>query len=204
MVEQDNKHEHSENEDCDCEEEHDHSEHAEHDHDHAEHDHDEHAGHSHAADEECDCDEDHDHIAHDHDHDGHDHSAHDHDHDGHDHDHQLANGEVEVNLHEEGALIASGSLTLAGVNTEDISSRLAAAMTQVAVNVDNAGGMIGHLKATISSTSVRMLSTTASETEVSIRLSPQSQVLVNMVLIVFLVEQDDLLKWGQEVMAALQ
>lgn len=156
-----------------------------HEHDDHEHDHD-HKGHTHAEDEECDCD--------DHEHDGHDHE----------HEHKLANGEVEVNLHEEGALIASGSLTLVGAEVEDISTRLSVALATVAGQVDAAGGLIGHLKATITNSSVRMLSTTAAETEVSVKLSANSEVLVNVVLIVFMVDQDDLLKWGQQLMAALQ
>jgi hypothetical protein len=74
----------------------------------------------------------------------------------------------------------------------------------VAHKVDDAGGMIGHLKATIARTDIRMLSTTASETEVSVKLSPQSEVQVNIVLIVFMVDEDDLLIWANEVMEALQ
>ena len=138
-----------------------------------------------------------------HDHDEHDHD-HDHDEHDHDHEHELANGEVEVNLHEEGAMIASGSLSIVGVEAEDISAKLADALSRVAHHVEDAGGMIGHLKATVASTSMRMLSHTDAHTEVSIKVSPQSEVVVNLVLIVFMVDQDDLLKWGQEVMTALQ
>jgi len=155
---------------------------------HDDHEHEEHEEHEHSG---------HDHV--------HDHDGHRHDHSDHDHEHtELANGEVEVNLHEEGAIIASGSLSLSGVDSEDMTNRLAAALQQVAQNIDNAGGMIGHLKATISRTDVRMLSTTAAETEVSIKLSPSSEVVANVVLIAFMVEPDELLKWGQELMASLQ
>jgi hypothetical protein len=142
---------------------------------------------------------------HDHDHEGHDHEDHGHDRHNHDHDnHEPVNGEVQVNLHEENAMIASGTLTLFGVDAEEISTKLANALAQVAKNVDEAGGMIGHLKATLAKTDIRMLSTTASETAVSVKLSPQSEVVVNIVLIVFMVDSDDLLKWGQGVMAALR
>jgi hypothetical protein len=191
--------------------------HDEHEHEHEEHDHDDHdhdhEGHDHSSHDHGDHEHDHDHEEHDgHDHDGHDHSSHshdDHDHDHDDHDHsehvrELANGEVEVNLHEEGALIASGTLGLSGVDVDDISARLANALANVAKNIEDAGGLIGHLKASVTESTVRMLSTTAVETEVSVLLSPQSGISINVILIAFMVEESDMLKWGQEVMASLQ
>ena len=77
-------------------------------------------------------------------------------------------------------------------------------MAEVAQKVDDAGGMIGHLKATLARTDIRMLSTTATNTEVSVKLSPQSEVLINLILIVFMVDENDLLAWAEEVMASLQ
>jgi len=179
-------------------------------HDHEEHDEDcdcDETDEQHEHDEDCDCE---DKDEHDHDHEGHDHSheheGHDHDdHEGHGHDHVvLANGEMQVNLHEEGAIIASGSLNLVGVDAEVISSRLAEGLAGVAQKTEDAGGLIGHLKATLARTDVRMLTTTAAETEVFVKLSPQSEVQVNLVLIVFMVEEAELLAWGQEVMDSLQ
>ena len=191
-----------------------------HEHEHDEHDHDlehgDHEGHEHEHDHgEHDEQDEHEHVGHDHsshdhehDHDehGHDHGDHDHDHD-HDHDEvakELANGQVVVNLHEEGALITSGTLSLSGVDVDDISSRLAHALNNVARNIEEAGGLIGHLKASITESTVRMLSTTAVETEVSVLLSPQSGLVINVILIAFMVEESDMLKWGQDVMDSLQ
>ncbi|MDR0459169.1 MAG: hypothetical protein LBG68_01720, partial [Coriobacteriales bacterium] len=115
-----------------------------------------------------------------------------------------ANGAIEVNLHEEGAMIASGSLSLMGVDAEEVSSKLALALAKVAHQVEDAGGMIGHLKATLSRNEIRMLSTTAVNTDVSVKISPQAEVFVNVVLIVFMVEHDDLQKWGEDLIASLQ
>lgn len=183
------------------------AEHDEHEHNHEGHEHEghehkhDHEGHDHEHDEDCDCEE------HGHSHEGHEHDGHDHDHEGHEHEHKhaaLANGEVQVNLHEEGALIASGSLNLVGADAEAVSAKLAQALADVARKVDDAGGLIGHLKATLAKTEVRMLSTTATNTEVSVKLSPQSEVQVNLVLIAFMVDEAELLRWGQEAMASLQ
>jgi len=115
-----------------------------------------------------------------------------------------ANGAITINEHEEGALIASGMLSLMGADAETVSQKLAAALDNAAQLVDNAGGIIGHLKAIVAQVNTRMLSTTAAGGQVAVKVSPQSEVQVNLVMIVFLVEKSDLQNWAEQVMAALR
>ena len=132
----------------------------EHHHGHHHHEHDEECGcghehhhghHHHDHDEECGCGHEHHHGHHHHDHDeecgcGHEHhhEHHDHDHD-HEHEHEHGVPSLEMSFHDE-AVIATVRCVIPGTYDE-ASEVLKSAMKKTAAEIEDNGGLIGHIKA---------------------------------------------------------
>ncbi|MDR0839111.1 MAG: hypothetical protein LBN99_05655 [Oscillospiraceae bacterium] len=139
---------------------------------------------------------------HDHDHD------HEHEHHHHDHEHDAVTSsapgviEVEVTEHEE-AIIASGALTLVCPDAEIVKTALGREIDKIALAVDNAGGIVGHVKASLISSTVDMLSATEPGVAAQIKRSPDAECAINLVAIVFAVEPDFAEKLVREALQAI-
>ncbi|MDR2357736.1 MAG: hypothetical protein LBD92_06635 [Oscillospiraceae bacterium] len=159
---------------------HEHDHHG-HEHDHHGHEHDHH-GHEHH------------HHGHEHDHHGHehDHHAHEHHHHHHDHEHggEAAAGEIRVErlLHDD-AIVVSGDMTITAAEYEPARAELDRQLSAVADAVTDAGGIIGHIKASASVTSVEMFSVTG-EDGVAAKKSPELMIAIHLAAIVFAVDQE--------------
>jgi hypothetical protein len=180
-----------------------------HDHDH-EHDHD----HDHEHDHDHDHDHEHDH---DHGHEHNHNHTHNHNHVhtadcGHDHTHAHNHGElstvnsqlstahahdavtaavgeiaVETSFHD-AAIIVSGALTLMTPSPDALRDALASEVGKIAAGITADGGIIGHVKSSVSATTVDMISVT--DVDVSVKRSPDTEVKINLAAIVFAIEPD--------------
>jgi hypothetical protein len=121
---------------------------------------------------------------------GHDHS--------HDHTHEHSHGEdavtaavgeiaVETSFHDE-AIIVSGTLTVMTESPDALRDALASEIEKIAAAITADGGIIGHVKASVSATSVDMLSVT--DVEVSIKRSPETEFKINLAAIVFAIDPE--------------
>jgi hypothetical protein len=130
-----------------------------------------------------------------HNHEHHDHH-HDHEHDhGHEHEHhhhheheeaEAAPGELRVEclLHDD-AIVVSGDLTVMAAEYGPVRAKINAQLAAVAAAVASAGGIIGHIKASASSTSVEMFSITDADGAVSAKASPELTIVIHLAAIVF-------------------
>ncbi|MDR0862830.1 MAG: hypothetical protein LBN30_08690 [Oscillospiraceae bacterium] len=141
----------------------------------------------------------HDHDEHEHHH-HHDHDGHEHDHDHDEHEHELIDGGVDeletvepgvvavtVTLHED-AIIVSGALVVYSEHPFDTRHLIADKLEEIADEVGEAGGVVGHVKASFVATSVDMLSVTAPKEAVQIKRSPELEIKIGVAAIVFSVE----------------
>lgn len=149
---------------------------------HMEHEH----HHHHHHDEQCCCGHDHEHE-HEHEHEHH----HDHDHEHHhDHDHEnIRYGyvAVELNRHDE-ALVVSGGLNIMG-QPEEVNSKLSGALEKAAARVNELGGIVGHIKASVDARKITMLSVT--ESEVMEKSAPEAELRIIMTAIVFALPEEE-------------
>lgn len=157
-------HHHAHGESCDC------------GHDH---------GHHHAHGESCDC--------------GHDHGHH-HDH-GHEHNHAAHGGcsgcasaqseagviRVEHRMHDE-AVVVSGGLTVVAEYAV-VRFILEKQLERIAREVTARGGIVGHIKASAACTETEMFSVT--DTDVSVKKSPEQEIKLNVASIVFAVPPEE-------------
>jgi hypothetical protein len=91
-------------------------------------------------------------------------------------------------LHEE-AVVVSGDLTVMAAEYEPIRAELDRQLTAVANAVTAAGGVIGHIKASASVTSVEMFSVTDADNKMA-KKSPGLTVSIRVAAIVFAVAPD--------------
>ena len=135
--------------------------------------------HEHVHDENCDC--------------GHDHK---HDH-GHIHSEDCGCGEntahpgeitVGHTFHDE-AVIVSGAVLLYG-RYDDIRETLKERLEAVSDFVSGQGGIVGHIKASASVTTVEMFSTTGDAA--MIKKSPEQEIKINVVAIVFAIAPEEI------------
>jgi hypothetical protein len=91
-------------------------------------------------------------------------------------------------LHEE-AIAASGDLILMAADYGPIRAELDRQMTAVADAITAAGGIIGHIKASASVTSVEMFSVTDTDQKMA-KVSPALTIDVHLAAIVFAVAPD--------------
>ncbi|MDR3277871.1 MAG: hypothetical protein LBT12_03780 [Oscillospiraceae bacterium] len=123
-------------------------------------------------------------------HDEHCNHEHEHVHDescGHDHNAFIAPmGEpvLETTRHDD-AIIVSGALSLMCADPAAAQDALAAALSGVARAVSERDGLVGHIKASFSVTSVDMLSVT--DAEATVKSAPEREVKINLAAIVFLI-----------------
>jgi hypothetical protein len=145
-----------------------------HNHEHHDHEHHEHHGHEH----------------HSHEHHEHHHHHHEHEHE-HEHGSEPAPGEarVECLLHDD-AIVVSGDLTVMAAEYEPVRAKINAQLASVAAAVASAGGIIGHIKASASSTSVEMFSITDADGAVSAKISPELTVVIHLAAIVFNIDPE--------------
>ncbi|MBQ8975254.1 MAG: hypothetical protein IJ072_05985 [Oscillospiraceae bacterium] len=147
-----------------------------------------HEHHDHDHDEQCCCGHDHEHH-HEHEHEHLHHHEHEHLHE-HDHDHENVRYgvvTVELNRHDE-ALVVSGAVNLMGQPGE-VNSKLSGALEKAAARVNELGGIVGHIKASVDARKITMLSVT--ETEVMEKSAPESELRIIMTAIVFALPEED-------------
>ena len=113
--------------------------------------------------DECACGHEHDHE-HEHDH-GHDH-GHEHHHHEHEHENRVplgTTGYVDFTTHEEASVAsATGTIALAPAEAEE---RMHGVLETIGAWVEEQGGIIGHIKCSLSAESVTMLSITYDEVQ---------------------------------------
>ena len=188
------EHHHDHGEGCGC---HDH----EHHHDHGEdcgchgHDHDHH--HDHGEDCDCGCHE-HDHEHH-HDH-GEDCGCHDHDHEHHhdhgedcgchDHDHEHHHDGIDITYHDM-SMIGSMAGVLNAAGYEEGEKILAGQLREIGRRVNEAGGIIGHIKFVLTAQG-QSCQISVTDEEESIRRFTSNSCHVEGVAIVFNLEEDTL------------
>ena len=197
MTEHEHEHHHHHDEECGCGHEHEHYHH-----------HDEECGcghgyeHHHHHDEECGCGHGHEHHHH-HDEEcgcGHEHEHHHHHNEdcgcGHDHDHHLGHHEEEtlpgviytnVRLQDD-AKVVSGRLLISG-NYDNIKDKLKEGLEEFAAAVNEKGGVVGHIKASVEVTTVDMFSVT--ESAAMIKRAPEQDMRIILAAIVFFVESEE-------------
>lgn len=139
--------------------------------------------------EHCDCGcHDHEHE-HEHIH-GHEHEhehCHDHEHE-HAHDHGKTIDGIHVEHHvQDEACVASGEMDLSGVYAE-IQPRIKAELELLASKIGEAGGIVGHIKASAEVKQTEMFSVT--ETTAMIKTAPVQDMEIRMAAIVFAVEPE--------------
>lgn len=144
--------------------------------------------HLHEHEEHCDC------GCHDHDHDHHEHHhEHDHDHDhGHGHEHEHDHGRTVDGIHvehhvQDEACVASGEMSISGEYTK-IREVIRTELESLAAKIGEAGGIVGHIKASAEVKQTEMFSVT--ETTAMIKTAPIQDVEVRMAAIVFAVEPE--------------
>ena len=155
------------------------------------HDHDETCGcgheHHHEHGEDCGC--------------GHEHH--------HEHDENCGCGEqaagpgvitVGHTFHDE-AIIVSGAVTLFG-RYENVKEILKERLEAVSEFVSGQGGIVGHIKASASVTAVEMFSTTGEAA--TVKTSPEQEIRINMVAIVFAIAPDEVEKKVLETLSAVK
>ncbi|MDR2421158.1 MAG: hypothetical protein LBD49_03515 [Oscillospiraceae bacterium] len=137
----------------------------------------------------------HDH-SHGHEHHGHGQHEHEHEHEHHDHDHdhddvlrELESAEPGVPAvaagEHDGAVIISGALKIRAEDPRSARHRTADGLERIAAEVDAAGGVVGHIKASFVATSYDMLSVTEAGKGVRLARSPETEVKIGVAAIVF-------------------
>lgn len=146
------------------------------DHDHTEHKHNKHVHSEHVHTENCAC--------------GHHSRPHEHDENG---SCIMGNTDApsgvhtEAHLHDE-ARVISGRLTLSA-DYEKIKKSLADNLEQLAITVQERGGIVGHIKASCTVTAVEMFSVT--ETAATVKKAPEQEIKVSLAAIVFLIDPEE-------------
>ena len=210
MIEHKHEHHHHHGEDCGCGHEHEHHHHhgedcgCGHEHEHHHH-HDEgcgcgHEHEHHHHDEECGCDHEHEHHHH---HDegcgcGHEHEHHhhgedcgcDHEHEhNHHHEEETLPGVIYTNVRlQDDAKVVSGRLLISG-SYDDIKDKLKEGLEEFAAAVNEKGGVVGHIKASVEVTTVDMFSVT--ETAAMVKRAPEQNMRIILAAIVFFIEPEE-------------
>jgi len=91
---------------------------------------------------------------------------------------------IERHIHDD-AIVVSGSLII-DYDTQDQNARIAAELENAAQKINDSGGIVGHIKAAVTSTSTSMISVT--DKDAMIKESPVSRVKITVAAIVFLVK----------------
>ena len=202
MSEHEHHHDHGEDCNCGCHE-HDHEHHHDHGDDCGCHDHDHEHHHDHGDDCDCGC-HDHDHKHH-HDHGddcdcgchGHDHEHH-HDHGedcdcgchDHDHDHEHHHDGIDITYHDM-SMIGSMAGVLNAAGYEEGEKILAGQLREIGRRVNEAGGIIGHIKFVLTAQG-QSCQISVTDEEESIRRFTSNSCHVEGVAIVFNLEEDTL------------
>lgn len=163
MIEHKHEHHHHHDEDCGCDNEHEHHHH--HDegcgcgHEHEHHHHD----------EECGC--------------GHEHEHHHH------HEEETLPGVIYTNVRlQDDAKVVSGRLLISG-SYDDIKDKLKEGLEEFAAAVNEKGGVVGHIKASVEVTTVDMFSVT--ETAAMVKRAPEQNMRIILAAIVFFIEPEE-------------
>jgi hypothetical protein len=153
------------------------------------HDHHDHHGHNHREHEHS---HEHNHHEHDHDHE-HNHNEHDHDHHGHNHHEHNHDHDENISIDEhEGALVASLSLSFTG-DFNEAERTLAAELELLARTIEERGGAVGHIKASLFGGGVvSTLSTTGTATGTAVSRGDNPRVRAEVVAIVLSLSAEEL------------
>ena len=92
---------------------------------------------------------------------------------------------IERRMHDE-AVVVSGLLTVV-TGDKNISGSIAKELETAARDISELGGIIGHIKATASTSSTEMISVT--DADATVKESPERKVQIALAAIVFTVEQ---------------
>ena len=107
---------------------------------------------------------------------------------------------IERNMHDE-AIVVSGSLTLDSV-TDEINDWIAQELEAAARDVNVLDGIIGHIKAAVTSTSTDMISVT--EEKAMVKTSPFHSARITLTVIVFLIEPEEAEAIARRALAAIR
>ncbi|MDR1329658.1 MAG: hypothetical protein LBK23_08670 [Oscillospiraceae bacterium] len=164
-----------------------------HDHDHDHHDHHDH-GHDHTHGHSHDHSDGHDHThghTHEHNHDHEHDREHQHEHDAIDELEAIAPGVAAVASGEhDGAIIISGALKISTEDPRYARHYVADCLERIAAEVDAAGGVVGHIKASFVATSADILSVTQPGESVRLARAPETEVKIGVAAIVFEIDAD--------------
>ena len=181
-----------------------------HDHDDGhshDHEHEHSGGNDHVHDHEYDHDHEHDHD-HDHDH------THDHEHD-HDHSPTVIDGRkrirvkvsespglvfVDRQIHDE-AITISAAMTIISDDTL-LNEHIAGEIETAAREITKRGGIVGHIKASVSTTTTCMI--TAADETAMIKESPMRRARITLAAIVFLVDPEEAENIIREALAGIR
>ena len=141
--------------------------------------------HHHHHDEDCSCGHEHEHHHH-HDEDcgcGHEHEHHHH------HEEETLPGVIYTNVRlQDDAKVVSGRLLISG-SYDDIKDKLKEGLEEFAAAVNEKGGVVGHIKASVEVTTVDMFSVT--ETAAMVKRAPEQNMRIILAAIVFFIEPEE-------------
>ena len=107
---------------------------------------------------------------------------------------------IERNMHDD-AVVISGSLSVENVSGE-LSACIAQELETAARLVSESGGIIGHIKAAVSTSAMSMISVT--EEKAMIKDSPLSSARITLTVIVFLIKPEDAEDIARKALAAIR
>lgn len=94
---------------------------------------------------------------------------------------------VEHHIHDE-ARVISGRLTVTG-SYDTVKKAVEAALERIAGEIQQSGGIIGHIKASCEVKTIDIFSVT--DTDVSVKSAPEQQIKISLAAIVFLIDPED-------------
>ena len=94
---------------------------------------------------------------------------------------------IERQIHDD-AIVISGSLDI-GSDIVDLNTKIAERLDAAALQINGRGGIVGHIKASVSTTSTCMVSVT--EEKAMVKESPLRRVRITLAAILFLIDPAD-------------
>ena len=107
---------------------------------------------------------------------------------------------IERNMHDE-AVVVSGSLELANVSGS-LNELIARELETAAGEINDSGGIIGHIKAAVTATSTDMISVT--EEKAMVKTSPLRAARITLTVIVFLIDPAQAESIARKTLAAIR
>jgi hypothetical protein len=104
--------------------------------------------------------------------------------------------------HDNEAIVVSGSIELSCSNSESLRHALELKLQDIAHNIREQNGIIGHIKALYNSTTTDMFSIT--DVDLAVKRSPGETVAIHLVAIVFLVDEESVTQLVNDALSALK